>query len=135
MSQLEREIASMRPLDYDRLEEAADLITHFETYWDQCEEVDDPKEARQQLMAQIIDRVFVYDDKVIAVALHPDFGVILDVPQAAPDQVMSAVSRHEKRHNQPDGQLYPERERRGSLDHLYTLNHLLPTTRCIVLLQ
>jgi len=117
MSQLEREIASMRPLDYDRLEEAADLITHFETYWDQCEEVDDPKEARQQLMAQIIDRVFVYDDKVIAVAMHPDFGVILDVPQAAPDQVMSAVSRHEKRHNQPDGQLYPERERRGLAPH------------------
>ncbi len=63
-SQLEREIASMRPLDYDRLEEAADLITHFRSYWEQCAEVDNPEEARQQLMAKIVDRVFVYDDRV-----------------------------------------------------------------------
>jgi len=92
MSQLEREIASMRPLDYDKLEEAADLITHFKTYWDQCEEVDDPKEARQQLMSTIIDRVFVYDDRVVALALYADFGVILDVPESAPHEVKTAVS-------------------------------------------
>ena len=35
----------MRPLDYDRLEEAVDLITHFRSYWDQCEEMDNPEEA------------------------------------------------------------------------------------------
>jgi hypothetical protein len=93
MSQLEREIASIRPLDYDKLEEAADLITHFETYWDQCEEVDDPKEARQQLMSTIIDRVFVYDDRVVALALYSDFGVIMDVPASAPNEVRTAVSQ------------------------------------------
>jgi hypothetical protein len=94
MHQLEQEIASMRPLDYDTLEEAADLITHFKTYWDQCGELENPKEARQQLMAQIVDRVFVYDAKVrvIAIALHPDFGVVLDVPDAAPSDIMEAVS-------------------------------------------
>jgi hypothetical protein len=112
--QLEREIASLRPLDYDRLEEAADLITHFKAYWDQCDEVDDPKEARRQLMSQIIDRVFVYDDRVRAVALHPDFGIILDIPKAAPRRVISSVSQNDKRHNHPNGELYPERERRGS---------------------
>ncbi len=92
VSQLEREIASMRPLDYDRLEEAADLITHFKTYWEQCAELENPEEARQQLMAKIVDRVFVYDDRVIALALHPDFGIILDVPESAPNDVLSAVS-------------------------------------------
>ena len=92
MHRLEREIASMRPLDYDKLEEAYDLITHFETYWQKCEAVDEPEEARQQLMAKVIDRVFVYDERVIAIALPPDFGIVLDMPQAAPTQVLTAVS-------------------------------------------
>ena len=93
MHQLEREIASMRPLDYDRLEEAYDLITHFKSYWDQCGEVDDPIEARQQLMAKVVDRVFIYDDKVIAISLPSDFGIVLDMPEAAPNQVLEAVSK------------------------------------------
>jgi hypothetical protein len=113
-SQVEREIASLRPLDYDKLEEAADLITHFRSYWDQCADVDEPREARKQLMAQIVDRVFLYDDTVIAVALHPDFGIILDVPDAAPDEIMAAVRGKEKGHN-PSSELYPVRRRRGSI--------------------
>lgn len=109
-SQLEREIASLRPLDYDNLEEAADLITHFQTYWDQCAVVDEPKEARQQLMAKIIDRVFLYNDSVVAVALHPDFGVVLDVPDAAPDQILTALAANEKGYT--SSEVYPVRERR-----------------------
>ncbi len=97
VSELEREIASMRPLDYDRLEEAADLITHFRSYWDQCAEMDSPEEARQQLMAKIVDRVFVYDDRVIALALHPDFGIILDVPESAPSDVLAAVTEFNRK--------------------------------------
>jgi hypothetical protein len=111
-SQLEREIASLRPLDYDNLEEAADLITHFKSYWDQCGELDKPREARQQLMAKIIDRVFLYNHSVIAVALYPDFGVVLDVPDAAPDQILAAVGQNQKGYN--SGELYPIRERRDS---------------------
>jgi hypothetical protein len=90
--QLEAEMESLRPIDYDELIEAADLIEHFRPYWEQCDRFDNPEEARQQLMAQIVDRVFVYDDRVIAIALHPDFGVVLDVPDAAPSDVMEAVS-------------------------------------------
>ena len=54
--------------------------------------MENPEEARQQLMAKVIDRVFVYDEKVIAVALPPDFGVVLDMPEAAPTEVLAAVS-------------------------------------------
>jgi len=96
VNRLEREIASMRPLDYDRLEEAADLITHFKTYWERCNEVDNPAEAREQLMTKIIDRVFVYDDRVIAIALHANFGVILDVPESAPNELVAAISETSK---------------------------------------
>jgi hypothetical protein len=96
MHQLEREIASMRPLDYDKLEEAYDLITHFRTYWDQCAEVKHPEEAWRQLMAKVVDRVFVYDDKVVAIALPSDFGVVLDMPMSAPIEVLTAVSAASK---------------------------------------
>lgn len=112
MSRLEREIASMRPLDYDKLEEAADLVTHFRHYWDQCAQLTEPKEAQQQLMAKIIDRAFIYDDRLIAVALHPNFGIVLNVPESAPDQIIDVVSQNKKGYN--PSELYPERERRDS---------------------
>ncbi|MCC6189944.1 MAG: zinc ribbon domain-containing protein [Anaerolineales bacterium] len=55
--QLQREVESLRPVDFDDLVEAADLLEHFPAYWDQCREVDDPARARQQLVAKIIERV------------------------------------------------------------------------------
>ena len=62
-SQLQKELETLRPVDYDDLMEAADLIEKFTTYWQQCERFDNPKEARQQPVAKIVDRVFVYDGR------------------------------------------------------------------------
>ncbi len=61
--QLQRGIESLRPVDYDDLMEAADLLSNFNHYWQECEVVGDVAPARQQLMAKIIDRVFVYDNQ------------------------------------------------------------------------
>jgi len=55
----------------------ADLIQYFGDYWDGCEEMDNPAEARQ-LLQKIVDQVFVYNDQVIAVVLHGNFSVVLD---------------------------------------------------------
>ena len=63
---------------YDDLIEAADLIENFQQYWNECENTGNPVEARKQLLAKIIDRVFVHENKVIAIALHGDYNVILD---------------------------------------------------------
>ena len=63
-------------------------------------------------MAKIIDRVFVYDDSVVALTLFPDFGIVLDVPESAPDQILSALSENEIGYSSHE--LYPIRERRGS---------------------
>ena len=68
-----------------------DLITNFRAYWKACEEVDDPKVARQQLVAKIVDRVFVYDKSVVAIALHGDFGVVLNEMEEAPIQIANAI--------------------------------------------
>ena len=75
--QLEREMESLRPIDYDELIEAADLIQNFRVYWDQCEQFENPEEARKQLLDKIIERVFVHEGRVLAVVLHGDFGVVL----------------------------------------------------------
>ncbi len=75
---LEREIEALRPIDYDELLEAADLIQHFQVYWDQCATLDEPDEAHQQLLRKIVDRVYVRDYDVVGIVLHGDFGVFLE---------------------------------------------------------
>ncbi len=73
--------------------EAADLLEHFTTCWEQCDQLDNPEEARKQLLAKIVDRVFVYDNEVIAVALHGDFGVILGEETYVPAEVLFTMSQ------------------------------------------
>lgn len=89
--ELEAEIASLRPVDYEDLMEAADLLENFRTYWDKCENVDTPDEARKQLLAKIVDKVFVYDKTVIGVALHGDFGVVLDDVTTVPSEIIQSL--------------------------------------------
>ncbi len=89
--QLQQEFDSLRPVDYDELTEAADLLENFRKYWDDCGTLDDPVEARQQLIAKIIDRVLVYDDAVVAVILHGSFGIVLGENQTAPAGLADAV--------------------------------------------
>ena len=82
---------SLRPVDYDELMEAADLLENFKAYWDGCDNVGNPEEARKQLLAKIVDRVFVYDQTVIAIALHGDFSIILDNGTSAPHEVVEGL--------------------------------------------
>ena len=82
---------SLRPVDYDDLMEAADLLEKFKTYWDGCDNVGNPAETRKQLLAKIVDRVFVYDQTVIAIALHGDFSVVLDNGTSAPHEIVEGL--------------------------------------------
>ena len=58
--QLEQEIISLRPLAYDTLVEAEDLLRHFRRHWEACAGEERPEAARKQLLAKIIDKVFIY---------------------------------------------------------------------------
>ncbi len=53
--------------------------------------------AGRQLAGKIIDRVFVYDDKVRAIALHGNVVIILDGGVVAPDEVIEAISAEIKK--------------------------------------
>lgn len=90
-TQLQREMEALKPIDYDDLIEAADLLQNFNHYWLECEKVGNPAEARQQLVSKIVERVFVYADRVIAVALYGDFAVVLGENETAPQKVVDAV--------------------------------------------
>lgn len=90
-SQLQREMESLQPVDYDDLVEAADLLQNFKKYWEACDNVSQPDNARQQLLAKIVDRIFVYDDHVIAIALHGDFSVVLDNATFAPHEIVEGL--------------------------------------------
>ena len=93
--QLQREVEALRPIDYDEMNEAADLIQYFGDYWDGCEEMDNPAEARQQLLQKIVDQVFVYNQQVIAVALHGNFSVVLDTGEDdMPDELATVLKEN-----------------------------------------
>lgn len=95
--QLEREIESLQPIDYDELHEAADLIRNFRSHWEQCAETEEPDEARQQLLAKIVEQVIVYDDRVVAIALHGDFNVILDDEESMPVEIAEVLGEKSPR--------------------------------------
>ena len=88
---LQKEIESLKPVDYDALIEAADLLENFSTYWDACEEMNAPLDARKQLLSRIVDKVFVYDDRVVGIALHGDYGVVLDDTTKTPNEVLQGL--------------------------------------------
>lgn len=90
-NQLQREIESLRPVDYDDLIEATDLLENFSSYWEACTTVEKPEEARKELLAKIVDRIFIYDDTVIAIALHGDYAIVLDHGEVAPDEIVEKL--------------------------------------------
>lgn len=96
-NQMQRELESLRPVDYDDLVEAADLLEKFSDYWEACTQVENPEEARKQLLAKIVDRVFLYDDTVIAIALHGDYAVVLDSAGMAPSELVEKIKLETKR--------------------------------------
>ncbi len=98
-TQLQREIEALRPVAYDDLMEAGDLLKNFTSYWEKCGTLDNPDEARKQLITRIVDRVFVYDQRVIAIALHGNFGVILDEDLSIPSEVLEQVAEEIKSGN------------------------------------
>jgi DNA invertase Pin-like site-specific DNA recombinase len=89
--QLQCELDALRPVDYAELAEATHMLTHFDTYWDSCAKQVNPAEARKQLVAKIVERVFIHDRKVLALVLHGSFGVILGENETASTDVVNAV--------------------------------------------
>ena len=91
---LDLEVSSLRPIDYDELTEAADRIKNFGLCWKRCQKLEQPEIALQQLVSKIVEQVFVHEDKVVALALYGDFGVILGKNEIASAMIAKAIEEH-----------------------------------------
>ena len=95
--QLRREIDALRPVDYDELLEAADLIENVRGYWEKCELTENPAEARRQLVQKIVERVYVYEGRTVGISLHGNYGIVLNQDQHAPSEVIEAIELETKK--------------------------------------
>jgi len=69
------ELEQLNPVPDDELERAADLLKNFKSHWDRLEGDD---EARHDLVKLIVERVYVQDDKVVAMTLRSNFHLVLN---------------------------------------------------------
>ncbi len=91
--QLNLEMEALVPLDYDEVNTAHDLLYNFLTYYYSCETQDNPAEARRQLIAKIVERVFVHDGTVIALVLHGNFALVLGENEKASPEIRDALTQ------------------------------------------
>lgn len=76
--QLTQEIESLRPVQMDDVMEYADILKNFSAYWEGCLEVDDPNEARYQLIEKVVERVYVDGDTIKGLVLKGEYKLFLD---------------------------------------------------------
>ena len=89
--QLQLEMESLRPIDYDALIEAADLLENFKKHWDACQTAEKPAVACQQLLRRMVERVLVYDGAVLGIILYGDFRVFVRQEESVPCEIGSRL--------------------------------------------
>ena len=90
--QLQEKLTSLQSDKYNKLIEAADLLKNFKSYWDSSLGKLDTDKRRQQLMQKVIERVYIYDKQVVAVALYGGFLKIVDgVEDFVPKSILDAI--------------------------------------------
>ena len=77
-TQLQEEIESLKPVEYDNLIAAVDILENFGTHLKECADAEDPDKARQTLLDAIIDKVIVYDGHVTDIIMREVYRIILD---------------------------------------------------------
>jgi site-specific DNA recombinase len=73
--QLQHEIESSRPLDYDNMLDGATILRDFKTLWERCENL----RAKMQLLDKVVERVIVKDRGIEAIVLRGDVSLLLEI--------------------------------------------------------
>jgi hypothetical protein len=84
--QLMHEIYLYQPVEFDDLNQAYDLLVNFSICWENSGSDEYPAKTRKALLANIVDRVFVHDKKVMAIAIHSQYSIVLDNICLTPNQ-------------------------------------------------
>ena len=69
---LQQELLQVRPLPFDELEVAADILQNFDKHWEKA--ADNPEE-QQRLMHLIFERIWIKNNEVASVCLRPNYHV------------------------------------------------------------
>ncbi len=69
------ELEQLTPVPDDELERAADLLQNFRKHWERLE---GDEESRHELVKLIVERVYVYDDRVVAMTLRSNYHLVLN---------------------------------------------------------
>lgn len=72
---LQMELEQLTPIADDELEQAADLLRNFQMHWERLE---GDEEGRHELVKLIVERVYVQDDKVVAMTLRSNYHLVLN---------------------------------------------------------
>ena len=71
---LQLELEQLTPVPLNDLEQAADLLENFRLHW---EKLEGKPEAQHELIKLIVERVYVRDEKVMAMTLRSNYHLVL----------------------------------------------------------
>ena len=86
---LQQELEKFTPIPDDELEVAADMIKNFSIHWNALNE---DRKAQQQLIQMIVSRVWVRDEKVVALSLRPNYHITLGLESEKPTEISVSFS-------------------------------------------
>ena len=65
----------LTPVPTNELQQAADMLTNFRSHWERLE---GDEESRHDLVNLIVERVYVEDDRVVAMTLRSNYHLVLN---------------------------------------------------------
>ena len=72
---LQMELEQLTPVPDNELQQAVDMLENFTAHWERLEGDD---ESRHDLVKLIVHRVYVVDEKVVAMTLHSNYHLVLN---------------------------------------------------------
>ena len=105
--QLQQELEQLTPIPDDELEEAADVLQNFSAHWDAT---NGNRETQKELIQLIVARVWVKDERLVAMSLRPNYHITLGLESEKPTEVVVGSSDG----TMGEDIIVPGRRRRGS---------------------
>ena len=86
--QLQNDLEKLTPIPQDDLEKAADMLENFSSHWEAL--AGDPQ-GQHELIKLIVQRVYIEDDRVVAITLKADYHEVLGENTTEPAEADSVV--------------------------------------------
>ena len=82
---LQMELEQLTPVPDNELQQAVDMLENFTAHWERLEGDD---ESRHDLVKLIVHRVYVVNEKVVAMTLHSNYHLVLNHKTNGPTEFL-----------------------------------------------